>query len=56
MPSLFTSPPKPKTPPPPKEDQREVQKASADARLRASLAKGRSSTILADNQGLGYVG
>lgn len=56
MGALFSSPKKPKTVEPPAIDKSGVQKADADARRRASLARGRASTILAQPGGLGTVG
>lgn len=51
--SLFKGPEKPKPIKPPSTDSRAVQEAAADARRRAALAKGRSSTNVV---GLGNIG
>lgn len=54
--NLFSGPKKQKTPPPvvPATDQTAVQDAAAEARKRAAMAKGRSSTDIAGR--LGNVG
>lgn len=53
MSDLFSSPKKPKPIEPPKTSDAAVQDAAAQARRRAALARGRSSTNLV---GLGNVG
>jgi hypothetical protein len=53
MSALFSSPKKPAPVAPPSTSQPEVQQRAAEARRRAALARGRSSTNLV---GLGNVG
>lgn len=52
MPSLFSSPPKPKdipvTPPPPKVEDTSIQDARAAAAQRRQKGRGFASTILSD--------
>ena len=54
--NLFKTPKKPKAPTPPTVDSAAVQGDQEDAQRRALLGRGRSSTILTGNGGLGSVG